>query len=478
MPAEKQSKKNKGKVDGVKEAVSKRVNVDLLSKAVGALLQYHEKTAGGDDLKKKELLGTDTHVLVNFGLQLVPDKMSSKPIRVGIPHPLWKTDDSSKSQDLQEPDVCLIVKEDSKPAVQEMIDRFPEQMGFVKKVLGLDSLRKKHSRYVQQRELLSRFDVFMADDRILPMVGKAIGRNFFRAKKHPIPVKVSRTNALPHQILLSLQATFLHINEGTNVTIRAGYTSMDPKHLTENIVAIVDKVAERIPRKWANIRSVSIKTTNSVALPFYNKAPEELAEIAKMAGLPVPSDNKNKKMATEGTGAAQQKKEGSSKDTVEKAKTDTKEKKKRKAKSPLVESLKKQKKESSSKDNAEKEKMDNNEKKKRKAKSPPVESLKQQKKESSSKDNAEKEKMDDKETPKNNTTKPKPFIAAKKFVQSKKGYVFKMGSKGLGYYLDVKPVVDKMKLEALIRMSSSSGGSGNKAKMRSGKGKGKKRRRR
>ena len=217
---------------------------------------------------------------------------------------------------------------------------------------------------------------------------------------------------------------------------------MDPKHLTENIVAIVDKVAERIPRKWANIRSVSIKTTNSVALPFYNKVPEELAEIAKMAGLPVPSDNKNKKMATEGTGAAQQKKEGSSKDKAEKAKADMKEKKKRKAKSPLVESLKKQKKESSSKDNAEKEKMDN------------------------------------KETPKNNTTKPKPFIAAKKFVQSKKGYVFKMGSKGLGYYLDVKPVVDKMKLEALIRMSSSSGGSGNKAKMRSGKGKGKKRRRR
>ena len=46
-------------------------------------------------------------------------------------------------------------------------------------------------------------------------------------------------------------------------------------------------------------------------------------------------------------------------------------------------------------------------------------------------------------------------MAAKKFKGSKKGYVFKMGKQGLGYYVDVKPVVDRMAMEALKRSAKS-----------------------
>jgi hypothetical protein len=46
------------------------------------------------------------------------------------------------------------------------------------------------------------------------------------------------------------------------------------------------------------------------------------------------------------------------------------------------------------------------------------------------------------------------FLPAKKYEGSKSGYVFKRGAQGVGYYLDVKPVVDKMAMEAIVRLAA------------------------
>ena len=51
------------------------------------------------------------------------------------------------------------------------------------------------------------------------------------------------------------------------------------------------------------------------------------------------------------------------------------------------------------------------------------------------------------------------FIASKKYQGSKKGYVFRYGSKGVGYYIDIKPVPDKAALAALLRVKQQRGGS-------------------
>ena len=45
------------------------------------------------------------------------------------------------------------------------------------------------------------------------------------------------------------------------------------QHLVANIVAGVEQVVTRIPGKWGNIQSLQLRTTNSVALPFYNALP-------------------------------------------------------------------------------------------------------------------------------------------------------------------------------------------------------------
>jgi hypothetical protein len=56
------------------------------------------------------------------------------------------------------------------------------------------------------------------------------------------------------------------------------------------------------------------------------------------------------------------------------------------------------------------------------------------------------------------------FIASKKYKGSKEGYVFRSGKQGVGYYVDVKPVVDRMAIEAFKRHGASqSRGGGRKS---------------
>lgn len=192
----------------------------LVEKAVQALLKYHEKQS--EESNKHSLLGNDRPVQVQLSLLRAPGHSTPKPIRVLIPHPLFQLADrdGDSVDEVEEPEICLIVKEESKPWCQKMIERFPDHMGCVKKVLGLQSLRKKHAQYDQRRELLNKYNFFMADDRVLPMLSKSLGKDFFKAKKLPIPINLTRKEALPFAIQKALSATYMTVSTGTCVMIR------------------------------------------------------------------------------------------------------------------------------------------------------------------------------------------------------------------------------------------------------------------
>ena len=176
------------------------IDTKLLRKAVSALSKVHEKARESSADDKRPLFGDEAIVQVQFGLEIAPIRPSVKPIRVEIPNPIFHLgqDDSDA---LEEPEVCLIVKTESKKWVQTMIRDHSDHMKFVKKVLSLDSLRTKHSQFSQRRELLNKYSVFMVDDRIVPMLTKSLGKDFLKAKKQPIPIALTRKEALPFAIL-------------------------------------------------------------------------------------------------------------------------------------------------------------------------------------------------------------------------------------------------------------------------------------
>lgn len=434
--------------------VSTGVDSSLTERALRALLKHHESSS--DD---QQLLGNDLDVQVQFSLARIPGKASAKPIRVEIPHSLVNVGGDGDDTSLQDAQVCIIVKEESKPWVQEMIERFPNELGCVKKVLGLQSLRTKHKSFSQRRELLARFDVFFADDRILPMLTKALGGKFFEKKKQPIPIALTRKEALPFAVQKNLKSTFMFLSAGTCVTVKAGNTGMDATKLLENIQSIAQVVPGKVPRKWANIRSVSIKTSASVALPIYNKTPQELDEIMRLAkeepeqAIEEEKIEKATKTAKASTPLAKAlKKQSSEKDVDSKVEKTPKTKKRKEVTEDATTTSKKKKKKKSDSD-IEKIFDENDAMKKT-----PKSSKKVKKAKKDDDENAAVTK-----TPKS-TKKAKTdslegdFVAKKKFVGAKKGYVFTKGKKGLGYYKDDKPVIDTAYLEKLKRGGGGGGG--------------------
>jgi len=454
----------------------------LVLKAVKAVLKYHEKvTEGSSD--KLTLLGDDRPVQLQFTLLRAPGQSKPKPAQILIPHPFYKLADGNDDSDgdVVEPEICLIVKDSSKPLCQEMIEKFPDHMGCVKKVLGLDSLRKKHGSYEQKRQLLSKYNMFLADDRILPMMSKALGNAFIKAKKLPVPINLTREAALPFAIQKALSATYMTVNTGTCISIRAGHTGMEPKKLVENIIAIAHTAVSKIPRSWANVQMIGVKTADSIYLPVYNKTPETLREIAKLAGVNVnvgisgDTNDKEEKSQNDGNTGSQ----------------GLKEKKNKGLRSPLLQALKKQKRVGEEKGSPKKKSKPGNdsnngsdEKESKEKRAPKDKSNQTPEKKTMNrsaspqstspssikrKQKNDGKKLDDLKKVDEKKQK-KEFVAEKKFKGSKNGYAFRMGVQGLGYYVDVKPVVDKMKMEALQRMSQTKSGRRGNSKMNKRKG--------
>jgi len=419
------------------------VDSQLLNKAINALIKHHEKQNADDKLN---LLGNEEPVHVQFTLSRIPEQTSARPIRVTIPHSIHKL----SSEDGEQVEVCLFVKDESKEWVKEMVEKFPSHLSCVKKIITLTSLRKKYAQYKDKRDLLKKFSIFMADDRILPMLGKTLGKNFFQEKKQPIPIKLTRKEAFPFTVQKSLNSsTFMHISAGTCISIKAGDTSMSSDKILENISAVVNGAIEHIPRKWGNVSAINIKTSNSMALPIYNKTREELEEITRLAKISRVS-NSEKKEETKSFKETAQSLDQRGKD--ENIKDDDQEKKKAKkelaTKSPLAKALKKA---VAQTEHVEK-KVDTDGKKKKLDSLddvPPI-SAKKAKKEETAKEK--------KETKSTTEETKKDFVASKKFNGAKKGYVFRKGKEGLGYYIDKKPIVDKMAIEALARLNRGSGG--------------------
>jgi len=348
--------------------ISKRKEMDSkqLKLAATSLLKYAKAV---QQKKKNQLIEDENFVYMVIGLAKIPDQNRNKPYRVDIVHPIYNNEDI---------DLCLFVK-DAKP-IKERLEKFP--VGCVKKVLSLQKLRTDFKDFESKRRLLATYDMFMAEKSILPMLPKVIGSKFFAKKKQPIPIKMSSLD-LGKPVHRALKSTYMYLSAGSCTTIRVGTVSMSTNQLVENVTKALEGASDRLPRKFKSIKSLHLKTSDSVALPFYNKYPNAGDDVAVVEQVEEQKVQKKKqKKKTE--------KKNNKKSTPTKRKASEEVEKKETKKSKVADNT----------------------------------SKKQEKKEES---------------------KPS-FVPAKRFTGRKPGYVFQMGSKGLGYYVDTyKPVKSSKK---------------------------------
>ncbi|KAI8807401.1 ribosomal protein L1p/L10e family-domain-containing protein, partial [Cladochytrium replicatum] len=187
----------------------------------------------------------------------------------------------------QTADVCLFTKDPQKDYKKVL-----EEKGVkgISKVIGVSKLRAKYSTFEARRQLLSQYTIFLADEAIVPMLGKLLGKSFFQKKRLPVAVDMKKTE-LAGEIRSAVSSTYLYPPKGADVAVKvANIPTHDPSQIQENVMSVVEPVVQKLGG-WKNILNINLKTPLSVALPLYRHLPE----ADPLAGEEKNGEKKNKK---------------------------------------------------------------------------------------------------------------------------------------------------------------------------------------
>ena len=191
--------------------------------------------------------------------------------------------------------VCLLVKDPQR----EYKDLLTSQgIKAVDRVVGLTKLKGKFAPYEARRSLVKDHDIFLADDRIVPMLPKVCGKIFFEAKKNPITVSLTRpASQLKLELESAIESAYFTRNKGSTSSIKVGYlSSHSPQQIADNIAAAIPQVVKKLEGGWENVQNIQVKTGSSVALPIWNcnlGSADKIAKSLAQAASQPDSDNED-----------------------------------------------------------------------------------------------------------------------------------------------------------------------------------------
>ncbi|GJC78392.1 putative ribosome biogenesis protein [Colletotrichum liriopes] len=341
--------------------VTPSIDPEQTLKASKALLAHIKKAAKekSEESGKKNLLADPDDEEGNVAQQPIwltlttkrhiADSARLKPGKITLPHPL-NTDEEST--------ICLITA-DPQRAYKNIVasDEFPEALRKrITRVVDLGHLKSKFKQYEAQRKLFAEHDIFLADDRIVSRLPKALGKTFYKTTaKRPVPViltaKAPRgadgkrakpqektpgtVNAgTPQEIAAEVEkaigAALVSLTPSTNTAIRIGYAGFSADQVADNVTAVVKALIEKwVPQKWQNVKSIYIKGQETAALPvwltdeLWLEQKDIVADDSEQAKAIKEKANVGKKRKS--VGAAEGDDEESSKPTAKKAKKAAKE---------------------------------------------------------------------------------------------------------------------------------------------------------
>jgi ribosome biogenesis protein UTP30 len=143
----------------------------------------------------------------------------------------------------------------------------------VAKVVGLSKLKTKYESHEAKRTLCNSYDLFVADERVLPSLPKLIGKSFFKKKKQPVPVRLTGKD-WGAAVRKACDATYLFWTGGSSLNVRVARASHTEDECVANVMAAVAAAVGHVPKKWEGVTSMYLKTAESVALPIFQAVPE------------------------------------------------------------------------------------------------------------------------------------------------------------------------------------------------------------
>ena len=224
------------------------MEVTQVKKAVDALMKHSRSQ------EMTSLTDTDHKVLIQLVFKKVPTR-PKHPLRLTLTHPILST----------VPSICLITK-DPQRYYKDLLKTKDIPIG---RVIGVGKLKKKFKEMEAKRILCDSYDVFLVDERVLPIIPRWLGKYFYRKGKAPVKVKLTVPD-LKSEVETAARSFMLsNLGTGNTVSIPCGRVSFDNEMIVENVSAAVKEIKTQVKPGMKNIKSIYIKTELSVALPVY-----------------------------------------------------------------------------------------------------------------------------------------------------------------------------------------------------------------
>ena len=275
-------------------------NLDKVLKASTALLKHihsapllKEKTPSAQNLlttgNEDSVDAADAEqLLLNLTAKKhLLDKTRLKPGKISLPHPLYNSDSTS---------ICLITT-DPQRSIKDVVAHplFPASLASrVKRVIGIEKLKSRYKTFESRRQLFSEHNIFLADDRIITLLPRLLGKTFFGTSRRPLPINLTppkekdangkrklqakgsllKAIASPayvaREVEKTLACTQVQLSQSASVSIRVGLSTFTASQVAENVEAVVNgMVSKFVPKGWKNIRSIHIKGISTSALPIW-----------------------------------------------------------------------------------------------------------------------------------------------------------------------------------------------------------------
>ena len=126
-------------------------------------------------------------------------------------------------------------------------------------VVGTEELDKFATNKRESRKFINKYDFFLADTQVMPIVGKTLGQLLGPRGKMPTPVPF---NAPIESFLERFRSSIkIRTRASLSLSCKIGDESMEDVDLATNAYAILSAVEKKLPNGEKNMKRIMIKTT-------------------------------------------------------------------------------------------------------------------------------------------------------------------------------------------------------------------------
>ena len=126
-------------------------------------------------------------------------------------------------------------------------------------VIGIDELDKFATNKRESRKFINKYDFFLADTKVMPLVGKTLGQFLGPRGKMPTPVPFDA----PIESFLQRFRSSIKVRTRASLSIscKIGDESMEDADLATNAHAVLSAIEKKLPNGEKNIKKIIMKTT-------------------------------------------------------------------------------------------------------------------------------------------------------------------------------------------------------------------------